>query len=186
MLEAPKEARQSRQAAVLECHEYQGTGVQMLGDAGSIASLIGVAISLLGLSFAIVQLKKLRGETRAAREAAEATRRAIGRELASTELTRLSERIEALKELHRSGDRARSLASYPEIRNLFLEIRHRHPGLSDNDRGNVIRAIAKIGGLETAMEALQGEIAPEIIADFNSTLTGFQTELLPLLEDQLQ
>ena len=157
----------------------------MLGDAGSIASLAGVAVSLLGLSFAIVQLLKLRGETRVAREAAEATRGAIGRELASTELTRLSGRIDAVKELHRSRDRARSLAAYPEIRNLFLDIRRRHPGLSADDERSIFRAIAQIGDMETAIEVSQGEIAPDIIAEFNRILTGFQTELLPLLEDQL-
>ena len=158
----------------------------MLGDAGSIASLAGVAVSLLGLGFAILQIRKLRGETRAAREAADATRRAIGRELASAELARLGERIEVLKELHRSGDRARSLVGYPEIRNLFLEIRRRHPGLSVVDKRNIVRAIAQIGDMETAVEALQGEITPEISADFNGILTGLQTKLLPLLEDQLQ
>ena len=158
----------------------------MLGDVGSIASLIGVAVSLLGLSFAIVQLLKLRGETRAAREASEATRRAIGRELASTELTRLGERIEAQKELHRSGDRPRILAGYPEIRNLFLEIRRRHPSQSGVDKRNILRAIAQIGDIETIVETLEGEIAPGIIADLNGILTGFQTELLPRLEDQLQ
>lgn len=158
----------------------------MLGDAGSIASLTGVAVSLLGLGFAILQLSKLRGETRAAREAAEATSRAIGVELASSELTRLVERIEALKELHRNGDRARSLAGYPEIRNLFLEIRRRHPGLSGVDKRNIVRAIAQIGDMETAMEAFQGEITTDIIANYNGILTGLQTKLMPLLEDQLQ
>lgn len=158
----------------------------MPGDAGSIASLTGVAVSLLGLGFAIVQLLKLRGETRAARVAAEATRRAIGRQLASTELTRLGGRIEALKQLHRSRDRDRSLTGYPEIRDLFLEIRRRHPGLSGSDERSIFRAIAQIGNMETVMEASQGELVPDIIADFNSMLTGFQTELLPLLEDQLQ
>ena len=158
----------------------------MLGDAGSIASLAGVVISLCGLGFAILQLKKLRGETRAARKAAEATRRAIGRELASTELTRLNERINALKELHRSGDRARCLTSYPEIRDLFLEIRRRHPGLSDQQRANLLRATAQISEMETALETLEGEFGSAIVGDFNAKLTSFQTGLLPHLGDQLQ
>ena len=171
---------------MLECHEYENTEIRMLGDAGSIASLAGVAISLLGLGFAILQIRKLRGETRAAREASEATRHAIGRELASTELTRLGDRIEALKELHRNRDRARCLASYPEIRDLFLEIRRRHPGISVDDKGKILRAIVHIGDMETTIDALQGDMMPNTTADFNSVLTGFQTELLPLLEDQLQ
>jgi len=158
----------------------------MLGDAGSIASLVGVTVSLGGLGFAILQLKKLRGETRAAREASEATRRAVGRELASTELTRLRERIDALKELHRGRVRERCLASYPEIRDLFLEIRRRHPGLSDRERANVLRATVQISEMETALETLEGEMTPEMVVDFNAKLTVFQTGLLPRLEDQLQ
>jgi len=177
---------QSPRNVVLECHGYEGTEVFMLGDAGSIASLAGVAVSLLGLGFAILQIMKLRGETRAAREAAEATRLAIGRELASTELTRLGDPIEALKELHRNRDRVRSLAAYPEIRNILLDIRRRHPNLSSADKRAIVRAIAQIGDMETAMEALQEDFTPDIFSDFNGVLTGLQTKLLPLLEDQLQ
>lgn len=158
----------------------------MLGEAGSIASIVGVAISLLGLGFAILQIIKLRGETRAAREAAEATRRAIGRELATTELTRLGGRIDALKELHRNRDRERSLAVYPEIRGLLLEIRRRHPGLSDPERANVIIAIGQIAEMERAIDVLQDEMTAETVGEFNSKLTGLQTELLIRLEDQLQ
>ena len=103
----------------------------MLGDAGSIASLVGVVVSLLGLSFAIVQLAKLRGETKAAKEAAEATQRAIGRELVITELTRLNGMIQALKEIHLQGDRTRALAQYTGIVESLLDVRRRHPGLSE-------------------------------------------------------
>jgi len=46
--------------------------------------------------------------------------------------------------------------------------------------------MAQIGDMETAMEALKGEIAPDIPGDINVILTGFQTELLPLLEDRLE
>jgi len=158
----------------------------MLGDAGSIGSLVGVAVSLLGLTIAIVQLTKLRGETRAAKEAAEAAKLAIGRELASTELTRLGGRIEALKELHRSGDLDRCLSAYSEIRELFLEIRRRHPGLSNGHKRSIFRANVQVGDMEAAMESLQGEMTPDTIADFNRILTVFQTQLLPVLEDQLQ
>ena len=49
----------------------------MFGDIDSAASLAEVVVSLLGLSLAMPQLVKLRGETRAAREAAKSARRAI-------------------------------------------------------------------------------------------------------------
>ena len=158
----------------------------MLADAASIASLVGVVVSLGGLGIAIRQLTRLRGETRAARKAAEATRRAIGRELASRELTRLGERIQVLKDLHRGGNRERCLDTYAEIRDLFLEIRRRHPGLSDQQRANILRAIARISDIESRVETLESEIPSDSAADFNGILTDIQSTLLPQLEDQLQ
>ena len=157
-----------------------------LGDVGSIASIVGVALGLPALLFAILQLKGLKGETRAAREASEATRKAIGRELAITELTKIGERIDALKELHRSGDRDRCLSAYPEIRDLFLEIRRRHPGLSNQEREDILRATIQISEMETSLEILEVEITPEIVGDLNAKLNAFQTGLLPRVEDRLQ
>ena len=75
----------------------------MLGDAGSLASLAGLAVSLGGLAIAIWQIMKLRGETRAAAQASAETSRMFRREIAGLNLTRVNERIEALKELHRTG-----------------------------------------------------------------------------------
>ena len=71
----------------------------MLGTVGSIASLAGAAISLLGLGFAILQLRRLRGETRAARDAAEAAERAVRRDLTISDLASLRENIQ--EGLHR-------------------------------------------------------------------------------------
>jgi len=158
----------------------------MLGDAGSIASLAGVVVSLVGLGFAILQIRKLRGETRAAREASEATRRAVGRELAGTELTRLNGRIQGLKEIHRGGDRLRALDLYPEIVGMLLDIRRRHPGLSDDQRMNILQATTKISEMERSIETLEGEIPQETASQLNNALTDIQSTLLPELEDQLQ
>ena len=70
----------------------------MLAEIGSLASIAGLLVALLGLGFALLQLSRLRGETRAARQAAEETRRLLRRDLAGTDLTRLAERIQGLME----------------------------------------------------------------------------------------
>ena len=157
----------------------------MLTEAGSVASLVGVIVSLSGLGFAILQIWKLRGETRAAKEAAEAARQAIRRNLTITEITRLSERIQGLAELHRIGDRVRSLERYPEIRESFLEIRRQHTGLSEQHRESMMSAMYQIADMERRVESLEGAIPPELSVEFNSTLSTFQLTLLPELEDQL-
>ncbi len=68
-----------------------------LEGAGSVASLAGVVVSLVGLAIAIWHIMKLRGETRAARESSEETRRALERENAGINLARVNERIDALR-----------------------------------------------------------------------------------------
>ena len=157
----------------------------MLGDVGSIASFVGVVVSLGGLGFAILQLIKLRGETRAAREASEATRRTVGRDLAIADVTRLNDRLQAIKEIHRDGNRRRALDRYPEIIELFLDVRRRHPGLSEEDRVRILRAIGDITEIERAVEPLEEVITPDLATSFNRTLTNLQTALLPELEDRL-
>ena len=158
----------------------------MLGDAGSIASLAGVVVSLLGLSFAIWQLARLRGETKASREASEATRRALGRDLAIADVSRLNERLQRLKEIHREGNRQRALDSYPEVVELISDIRHRHPSLPLENRANLLRTISDISDIEATVESLDQQIGIELARNFNRTLTDFQITLLPELEDLLE
>ena len=159
----------------------------MLSEIGSIASVVGVLVSLLGLGFALLQLRKLRGETRAAREASEETRRLLSRDLASTDLTRLNERIQGLIELHRSGDRRRALDRYPEIWDSLIRIRRRHPNLSEEHRRQIQNAVETITNMQRQSEELEGDALPkEIISDFNVELLKLQSMLLAALEDELQ
>ena len=94
----------------------------MLGTVGSIASLAGAVISLLGLGFAILQLRKLRGETRAAKEASESAERAVRRDLTLSELASLREKIEGLKDAHRRGDRRGAFIGYRDVKSGLVLI----------------------------------------------------------------
>ena len=158
----------------------------MLGEVGSVASIVGLLVALLGLGFALLQLSRLRGETRAARDAAEETRRLLRRDLAGTDLTRLNERIQGLVEMHRSGDRGRALDRYPEVRRLFLEIRRNHPNLSHEHRLQIQSAVNALTNMQNQVEALTDAVPHEMTVDFNRILSHYQTTLLVELEDQLQ
>ena len=82
-------------------------------------------------------------------------RQAVGRELAGTDLTRLNGRIQGLKEIHRGGDRLRALDLYPEIVGMLLDLRRRHPGLSDDQRMKIVQATTKITEMERSTETLE-------------------------------
>ena len=139
----------------------------MLADAGSVASIVGVVVSLGGLGFAIWQLTRLRGETRVAKEAAAATERALRKGLASTELTRLNQRLQSLIEAHRRGDRPAALAGYSETQAIFLQIRRSHPGVSQEHRVMIQSAITEIADMENSVEGLGGGIPQELSSSFN-------------------
>lgn len=158
----------------------------MLGEAGSIASLAGLLVSLSGLGFALLQLSRLRGETRAAREASEETRRLLRRDSAGADLTRIGERIQGLIEIHRSGDRARALDRYPEIQRLFLDIQRRHPNLTGEHRRRIQSAIVQLWKMQGELEGQEGDITLTQVQQMNRILNGIQLALLPELQDLLE
>jgi hypothetical protein len=157
----------------------------MFTDVGSAASLVGVIVSLLGLGFAILQLAKLRGETRAARDAAESARAAIRRELTNTELVRLDGTIQNLKEVHRTRNRDRALYEYATVLRALREIRLSHPTLSPDQQTEISRSISAVSNMEQAVEALPGEILQDASVELNRTLNEIQSGLLLELENQL-
>lgn len=157
----------------------------MLSDSGSIASLIGVLVSLFGLGFAILQILKLRGETRAAREAAEETRRAVDRETTSISLARVNERIEGLKDLHRQGEWKRALDRYPEIRRMLINIRVRHPVMSEEKRAAIQNVVTSLGRMESNIERSRDSVSQTAAERFNRELYKSQLALTEL-ESELQ
>ena len=157
----------------------------MLGDAGSIASLAGLVVSLGGLAIAIWQIIKLRGETRAAAEASAETSRLFRREIAGLNLTRVNERIEALKELHRTSQWDRALDRHTEIRRTLIQVRVSHPGLSEEQRTILQSVIATLRRIENAVEREHTELQPERVGQFIRQLSDGQSSLAEI-ESQLQ
>ena len=157
----------------------------MLGAAGSIASLAGTAISLLGLGFAILQLRRLRGETRAAREAAQAAERAVRRDLTISELAALREKIQELKDAHRRGDRSTAFVCYRDVKFSLINIELRHPKLIDNLRMQIQAALSAVTEMERYTDSVEGPLPLEQLSEFNQTLSELDTELVAELQRRM-
>lgn len=154
----------------------------MLGTVGSIASLAGLVVSLLGLGFAILQLRKLRGETRAAKSAAQRAEQAVRRDWTNTESARLNVKIEQLKDTHRTGDRSRALSQYADIVESLLDVARRYPDLPDSVEREIFQGIEQIQAMESETEVMEFGIPLSAARSFNRTLSAMQRELLPKLE----
>ena len=157
----------------------------MLNELGSIASIVGLPLSLIALVFAIYHLLRLRGETRAAKEAAQEAQRLVMRETTGTDLTRLSERIQGLIGLMRSGDRERALERFPDIRNLFVDIRRNHPNVSPEHRSQIQKALNDLRYMQNVLESSEGVIPIDSRAEFIDKLIETQNTLLLDLGDWL-
>ncbi len=144
---------------------------------GSLASVVGVLVSLLGFWIAIVQIRRSRSAATAAKEAAEEAREALARDLTVADLVRADEQIQSLKEFHRMREWRRALDRYPDVRRLLAEIGGRHQNLNDTHRESLQNAISQLRSMERVAEAaLINDESPDM-ADFNETLTGVQSML---------
>lgn len=158
----------------------------LLNELGSIASIGGAAFSIVALGIALIQISRLRGETRAAREAAEEALNLFKRDLANTVVARLRERIQRLIELHRERDRNRVLDHYREIWEMFLGIKLSLSNLSEDHRREIQRAVEAITEMQRQVEGLESDIIPiEMYLAFNDQLLSLQTILLPTLEEEI-
>ena len=152
----------------------------MLGNVGSIASLVGVVVSLVGLGFAILQIRKLRGETRAAREASEDTRRAIGRDLAIGDVSRTFEQVEVVKQALRERQWSRSLSLLPSVRRALISIRYRNPRLVQPQADKLQVAVGFLEHVEHSIDVNREGMADEAIDGFIQGLISLQTTIAEL------
>lgn len=152
----------------------------MLGDIGSWFSIVGVAVSLLGLGFAIWQLMRVKATAEAAREAAEAARSALRRELTATEITRVLTQLELLTVLHRTGNREGALSLYHGIVDSLHQIRSQHPDIGAEQSSELSDRIAEITAMEADLESLTGGIPQELAVSMNNSLSELRTLLLEL------
>jgi hypothetical protein len=157
----------------------------MLDTAGSIASLVGAALSLPALAFTIWYLFRVGSRAQAAQHAAEEMRRAGGRDLALADVSRIWERIQALKEAHRARDWDRALFLYPEIRRGLTHIRSRYPDLPDADSDKIRFEVDLLDRMEQAVDRANRDVLRERVSEFNGHLTEIPT-LLDELESRLQ
>ncbi len=158
----------------------------MLENAGNFASIAGALVSGIALAVAIYHIIKLRGEAHAARLAAEEAQRLIRRETTGTDITRLNERIQGLIYLLRNEDRERALERFPDIRNLFIDIRRHHPALTADHRSQIQDTITTLMDMQNELDASFGGIQIEVRTKIITDLTDFQTNLLVELEDRLE
>jgi hypothetical protein len=141
-----------------------------------VASILGAVVSVAGFTVAIWQIMKLRGETRAAREAAEGTQRALLRETVSRSLIRANERTSGLIQSLRDGNWERALFQNQDIRTMLIEAQG-HPHMPDDDKETLDDIInTTLSDLSHALLSRES-LGREQVGDFNQRLDNHQRRL---------
>jgi hypothetical protein len=167
---------------MLRPKNYQGGSVSWISDNwGSLASAVGLVVSLSGLGFAIYQIMRTRAVATAARDAAQEVREALARNFTIVDLTRAGEQIQGLKEYHPTQQWQRALDRYLDVRRLLVDIGETHQNLTDRHRETIQGARRQIQVMErTAETALRNTIAPNM-RSFNATLSEVQSALAEIV-----
>ena len=95
---------------------------------GSLFSVIGVVVSVIGLAWAILEAHGARSAAQSAERATIETRNSVRRHLVATDLERASSHIRSLKLMHREGRWEAALEQYQTLTAIISDIIIRSPG----------------------------------------------------------
>lgn len=159
---------------------------------GDLASIIGLAVALVGFVLTFWAAWRSRTAAEAAAEAAERARAHMLTFHSTASLASVISRLEGLKALHRNARSEAQWQDMPErysaLRAELRQIRARYPSLDPDQRVIIQRSIETLTALEEwAERAAEDGRRPADIAKMNSRLAQRSDELVDLLHGlQLQ
>ncbi|MCY4653063.1 MAG: hypothetical protein OXC95_07855 [Dehalococcoidia bacterium] len=145
---------------------------------GSVFSVIGVVVSVVGLAWAILEAHSAKSAAQAAEQATVETRDSIGRYLAATDLARAIGLIQRLKLLHRESRWEAALEQYQAVRAIISSIAARHPDLETETKRLLALAREQISVMEDYVETqVSRSLEPDDMGRLNRQLNQIQSHL---------
>jgi hypothetical protein len=145
---------------------------------GSLASVVGVVVSVVGLSLVVLQASRARSAAEAAEVATVETRGAIGSILAVVDLERAIALVQRIKALHQIDKLEAALEHYQTLRYMLADIQTRHLGLTDQERDKLGEAVPQITAIENRVrETLGTGLPPVEVSRVGLTLNVLQESL---------
>lgn len=168
--------------------------VDWLSTWSNLGPIVGVVVSIGGLGFAIYQIMQTKQSAnaaelsaKAAEQAVIATRDRLGANVTINDLTRASQQLQQVKELHLDGQWRRALDRYHDISVILANIRSQHPSLNDQQQTTIQSAIRELATLEQVVTAAIREGAePENLESFDLIILSAQSMLDELVSQLRQ
>jgi hypothetical protein len=148
-----------------------------MNRAGAIASIAGVVVSALGLTFAIYLARGAKTAAQSAQQAAKEALEAVNKQVTSHDLERAIGYLTRLKDWHTQGQWEVALTHYRQVRSLLTDLQS---GLllKLDERNVVFEAIQQVRTMEDSVErAVRAGDQPDRSQNFNRQLNRIQSEL---------
>ena len=157
----------------------------VISNWGSLASVVGLVISAVGLIWAIIIARGARLASRAAQSASQETSAQIARHLQSMNLERAIALIQRLKLLHRFERWEAALEQYQALRMMLSEILAIIPESATEPRQALHDAIQTVRIVESSVEVQSVDrLEPEAKVRLNRRLNSIQSRLESLVSAQ--
>jgi hypothetical protein len=151
---------------------------------GDLTGVIGLAVTIVGFAFTLVNVVRSREAAEKALIAAESARSDIRNFETVVDFAGAIALLEEIKRSHRQNEWALLPDRYAALRKTLIGIRKSRPDLSDQHATVVQGAIATLAQIERAVEKALPDVPPNSHVKFNSLLstniddlTGVLTEL---------
>ena len=122
----------------------------LTGNWGSLASALGLLVSIIGFSIAVYQTMRSRKAAEAAERAVIETKSILAKNDAIADINVASERIQELRRIFRRGDASsdRALDTVYNVRRMLSDISSQYPSLTQCDRISLLEAAETLGHIE--------------------------------------
>ena len=145
---------------------------------GDVATVVGIAVSLVGLGWAIKEARGARSASEAAESAASETRDQIARHLQAVDLQRAIGLIERIKALHDNARWEASREHYQTLRAMLSDVIARCPGNQVGVREKLATARALIAQMENFVRGRGSRVISERDRSrLNQNLNDIQSDL---------
>ncbi len=150
---------------------------------GDLASVIGLAVGLVGFGFTIFLVLRSSSAAQAAREAADNARDAAIRTAGIVDFSAIIATMTEIKQHHRSGAWPVLPDKYSSVRGDLVAIKTSHPNLAEKDRTTIQGAIGHFSGFERTVEkALADAGDPPKVPRLNAVVSAEIDKLIEILE----
>ena len=153
----------------------------ILENWGSLVGALGLVFTIGGVAISFAAFRragKARDAAKAAETASRETRATITSVITTIDLQRAINLAQRLKELHREGQWAVSLALYPTLRTTLVDIISRHPALTPELNRQLQAAILQVSETENNVAtALSEDSEPAGLQSVNGILNDIQGKL---------